>query len=63
LRQAAIAISDEIWAGRWNHAPDLSSQRGPEWTEILQEIEKRVPGHSAEAYEDALFRSQMLLRR
>jgi hypothetical protein len=62
LRDAAIALSDEIWAGKWQHIPNLSCTPVSEWAEILLELEKRAPGHTRKAYEDALFRNHMLRR-
>lgn len=62
LREAAIALSEEIWAGKWQHVPDLKFKPIAEWTEILQELARRAPGHSEEAYEDALLRHHMLRR-
>ncbi len=57
LRHAADVLSDEVWQGKWNHIPDLNRRPIPEWAEILSELEKRCPGHSVQAYEDALIRS------
>jgi len=57
LPRAADEISREVWVGKWDHIPNLNKKLISEWTEILEELERRCPGHTKEMYEDALARS------
>jgi hypothetical protein len=62
LRDAANALSEEIWEHKWDHLPEVKSTPIGLWTEIPRELEKRCPGHSLEEYQEAIARS-MLTRR
>jgi len=62
LRMASDEISDEVWQGKWDHIPRLNHEVISEWTEVLEDLEKRCPGHTKEEYEDALARSHITRR-
>ena len=62
LRKLADEISDEVWQGKWDHIPNLNGKVISEWTKVLEELEKRCPGHTKEGYEDALARSHFTRR-
>jgi len=62
LRKASAEISDEIWQGKWKHIPNLNNKVISEWTEILEELANRCPGHKKENYEEALARSHFTRR-
>jgi hypothetical protein len=60
LAAAADALSAEIWQHKWDHLPEVARPVN-EWRELIAELNRRSPGHSEEAYRDAIARS--LLRR
>ena len=54
LSKAAYILADEIWDGKWKHVSDLSSKPVPDCIEIINELEKRCPGHEKRKYERAI---------
>jgi hypothetical protein len=57
LRKSSDQLADEIWEGKWGHIPHLRTTPIGEVAEILAELERRCPGHTKEAYQDAIARS------
>ena len=56
LSEAAHVLGGEIWDGKWEHIEGLHTTPIPKAHELLKELKERCPGHTDEAYEDALAR-------
>jgi hypothetical protein len=56
LAAAADVLSAEIWEHKWDHLPEVARPVN-EWHELIAELKRRCPGHSNEAYRDAIARS------
>ena len=57
LREAADELVAELWEGKWNHIPEISSRPISDLDELFNELERRAPGHSRSEYADAFSRS------
>jgi hypothetical protein len=62
LRVAANSISEEVWEGKWNHVEGLRTAPIWQWSAVLDELERRCPGHTREEYLDAYSRSMVTWR-
>jgi hypothetical protein len=49
LENAADALSQENWAGKWEKDAPIGRQ-----LKVASELERRCPGHTPEAYLDAV---------
>jgi hypothetical protein len=56
LAAAADGLIDELHAGKWDHV-SARFKPIPNCTELIDELERRCPGHSREDRIDALARS------
>lgn len=54
LEEAGFQLAMEIYDGRWNHVPDIHRKPAPACPELLEELERRCPGHSLPEYRQAL---------
>lgn len=61
-RDASNKLSEEIWEGKWDHIQVTWSMPIGQCTEILQELERRFPGHTSQEYQDVITRSMFTLR-
>jgi hypothetical protein len=62
LQDISNKLSEEIWEDKWDHIPGIQTKPIGECTEILQELERRCPGHTLEEYKDAIARSMFTWR-
>jgi hypothetical protein len=54
LTAAAETLATEIWEHKWDHVPEVKALPIGEWVAMLHELERRCPGHSSEAYRNAI---------
>lgn len=54
LRDASNALSEEVWQGKWDQLPEIRTKPKGDCTEILEELERRCPGHSLEGISKCL---------
>ncbi|MBI1323160.1 hypothetical protein GC170_08225 [bacterium] len=57
LREASNALSVEFAEGKWDHLPGIRTIPLGECIELMQELERRCPGHTLQQYQDAFRRS------
>ncbi|TXH57800.1 MAG: hypothetical protein E6Q97_03790 [Desulfurellales bacterium] len=62
LREASNELSVEFAEGKWDHLPGIRTTPVGECMELLKELERRCPGHAAEAYQEAFRRSVFTYR-
>lgn len=62
LQDISNKLSEEIWEGKWDHIPGIHTKPIGQCMEILQELERRCPGHTTEDYKDAIVRSMFTWR-
>jgi hypothetical protein len=54
LPEASYQLAEEIRDGRWKHVQDLAVKPAPDCEDIIQELQRRCPGHSRQDYRTAI---------
>ena len=54
LMEAAYALAVEIRERKWDHVESLKSKPATACDEIVEELRRRCPGHTASAYQRAI---------
>lgn len=54
LIMAAYTLAEEIRDGKWQHITDLNQQPVANIPELVDELRRRCPGYTLEAYQRAL---------
>ena len=54
LTMAAYTLAEEIRDGKWKHVFDPKKQAVPNTPELVDELRRRCPGYTVEAYKRAL---------
>jgi hypothetical protein len=54
LSQAGYDLALDIRDGKWRHVEDLQVKPASASSELLNELRRRVPGHSDQQYAQAL---------
>lgn len=57
LRDVSNSLCREVWDGKWDHLPEVHTSPIAEHLKLLEELERRCPGHSLEDYRDAYCRA------
>jgi hypothetical protein len=56
LSKASLELAEEIWSEKWVHVTDLRTKPVCDCKEIMEELEKRCPGHTDDEYREAISR-------
>lgn len=62
LREASNKLSEEFAEGKWDHIPGVRTIPVGDSIELLEELERRCPGHTTEEYREAFRRSVFTYR-